>query len=529
MKCPNCGAEIKDKKVCDFCGTQITMEMQRTYEQLNRAGCPKCHSTNIQFRRENQGEISREKSKQIVHKTVGFCKDCGYTWLPTGVGQQEPRKNNLWLLVLGWIFIFPVPLTILMLRKKEMKTLNKYGIIAIAWIIYLIIGLTGNSSDESEKIYTDASISAVVESTSATTTAAETISEKNATTNTYGYSKAENVVATTTYGYSETEKAADETTVKRKNLSQTDILINDIIGDTSRYYSEKGCVNGNTLIWRKRKPNSEYRCVAMYNTETKELKQLTDWTDETVTFVCLNERVYIDYNNWNGYDITNLVLCYDMQGNKIFEEESYGGWLYLEDGRILCGTTICDKNLENPVELPTLTIDIGHGLTEEYIAEVACVYKNKAYVNYSYIPKVINLDTLEISDASDYDEIFCRSSGMFNGKYAIGNIGDWLTTYKNKSVIVNLDTKEVYEYENLSKYIDGEYFVTQKAFYYVKEYALYKYISENKSEIVYDGSRYSSNFDLVSEDYLIVSDEMGTFLIDRDTGEETKLEFKTEW
>lgn len=102
MKCPNCGAEIKDKKVCDFCGTQITMEMQRTYEQLNRAGCPKCHSTNIQFRRENQGEISREKSKQIVHKTVGFCKDCGYTWLPTGVGQQEPRKNNLWLWVLGW-------------------------------------------------------------------------------------------------------------------------------------------------------------------------------------------------------------------------------------------------------------------------------------------------------------------------------------------------------------------------------------------------------------------------------------------
>lgn len=391
------------------------MEMQRTYEQLNRTGCPKCHSTNIQFKRENQGEISGEKSKQIVHKTVGFCKDCGYTWLPTGVGQQEPQKNNLWLWVLGWICIFPVPLTILMLRKKEMKASNKYGIIAIAWIIYLIIGLTGNLSDESEKIYTDASTSAVVESTNATTAAAEIVSEKNATTNIYEHSENETAVETTTYEYSEPEKVAGETTVKEKNLSQTDILINDRI-ENPPYFSKNVGINGNTLIWRKRKPNSEYRCVAMYNTETKELKQLTDWTDITINFVCLNERVYIDYMDWE----ISLVLWYDMQGNKIFEEKGYGGWLYLEDGRILRESTIYDKNLENPVELPTLTIDIGHGLTEELIAEVACVYKNKAYVNYSYyidewgqlskgsesISKVVNLDTLEISDASDDEKFF---------------------------------------------------------------------------------------------------------------------------
>lgn len=99
-----------------------------------------------------------------------MCKDCGYTWLPTGVGQQEPKKNNLWLWVLGWICIFPVPLTILMLRKKEMKSSLKYGIIAFAWIIYLIIGLSGNSSDKSENIHTDTSTPAVVESTTITTT-----------------------------------------------------------------------------------------------------------------------------------------------------------------------------------------------------------------------------------------------------------------------------------------------------------------------------------------------------------------------
>ncbi|MDO5150913.1 MAG: zinc ribbon domain-containing protein [Oscillospiraceae bacterium] len=169
MKCPNCGAEIGRKKSCEFCGTQITLDMQRTQEQLNREGCPKCHSTNIQFRRENQGEIRGKKSKQVVHKTIGFCKDCGYTWFPTGAGQQEPKKNNLWLWVLGWIFIFPVPLTILMLRKKEMKSSLKYGIIAVAWIIYLIIGLTGNSSGKSGNSHTDTSTPTVVESNTITT------------------------------------------------------------------------------------------------------------------------------------------------------------------------------------------------------------------------------------------------------------------------------------------------------------------------------------------------------------------------
>ena len=35
----------------------------------------------------------------------------------------------------------------LMLRKKDMKPALKYGIIAAAWIVYLIIGLSGNSND----------------------------------------------------------------------------------------------------------------------------------------------------------------------------------------------------------------------------------------------------------------------------------------------------------------------------------------------------------------------------------------------
>ena len=57
--------------------------------------------------------------------------------------QPQPKKRRTWLWVLGWIFIFPVPLTILMLRKKDMKPVLKYGIIAAAWIVYLLIAFSG--------------------------------------------------------------------------------------------------------------------------------------------------------------------------------------------------------------------------------------------------------------------------------------------------------------------------------------------------------------------------------------------------
>lgn len=149
MKCSNCGAEIKDKsKVCEFCGSQITYDMQREQELLNKSGCPKCGSSNVTFNREKQGEIKGKNGTAVVRTTVGLCKDCGHTWATTN-GSETPKKGKTWLWVLGWICIFPLPLTILMLRKKDMKPALKYGIIAIAWIIYLAIGLSGGSSSNS--------------------------------------------------------------------------------------------------------------------------------------------------------------------------------------------------------------------------------------------------------------------------------------------------------------------------------------------------------------------------------------------
>lgn len=133
MKCPNCGAETS-AAVCEYCGTQIN----------NPQGCCKrCGSPNLSFRRENQGEIKGKKTKQIVHRTVGVCKDCGYTWFED---EKASPKRKTWLWVLGWIFIFPLPLTILMIKNKKLKLWLKILIIAASWVVYLLIALAGKSS-----------------------------------------------------------------------------------------------------------------------------------------------------------------------------------------------------------------------------------------------------------------------------------------------------------------------------------------------------------------------------------------------
>lgn len=151
MKCPNCGAEIGNEKVCQYCNSQIPYSMQREQELINKAGCPKCSSSNVTFKRENQGEVRGKNSKRVIHRTVGLCKDCGYTWYPQeNRSNAQPKKNNMWLWILGWICIFPIPLTILMLRNKNMKPTVKYGIIAVVWVVYLLIGLSGGKEKSSD-------------------------------------------------------------------------------------------------------------------------------------------------------------------------------------------------------------------------------------------------------------------------------------------------------------------------------------------------------------------------------------------
>lgn len=71
------------------------------------------------------------------------------------------KKKNTWLWVLGWLCIFPLPLTILMLRNQKLDKKIRIGIIAVAWIFYLIIVLasgSGDSNSDGTKTSTETSV-----------------------------------------------------------------------------------------------------------------------------------------------------------------------------------------------------------------------------------------------------------------------------------------------------------------------------------------------------------------------------------
>ena len=194
MKCPNCGAETQNK-ICEFCGSEMPKEretvnitnnyygdtpMQEQGETTVKGSCPKCGSTKISFKRERIAVATRSNSRkkalgsgskgqsysQSAYRTIGLCQNCGFTWNPNAnstVGTTGKRGAPTWLWVLGWIFIFPVPLTVLLLRKKEMNSILKYGIIAVAWLLYLLIAFSGKPDDSNSNSQIDTKATTKIE------------------------------------------------------------------------------------------------------------------------------------------------------------------------------------------------------------------------------------------------------------------------------------------------------------------------------------------------------------------------------
>ena len=132
MVCPNCGASLQvdaDQKnlTCSYCGNSLYVDDEVKHVQYDNA-----EETGYQFEKGRQ----RAQTEATRAQQQSFNTNSG----------KPPKKRKTWLWVLGWIFIFPVPLTILMIRNRKLSKPVKIGIIAAAWIIYLLIAFSGGGS-----------------------------------------------------------------------------------------------------------------------------------------------------------------------------------------------------------------------------------------------------------------------------------------------------------------------------------------------------------------------------------------------
>ena len=140
--CTKCGANLHidaDRKFafCEYCGAQVLIDDEVQHLQIDNA-----ESAGYAF---EKGRQRAQNEAQAVRYN---------TYQPAPVANKKSKKIVWW--VLGWIFIFPIPLTIIISRNKKLKTGAKIGIIAAAWIVYLLIGIAGNAAKVKEQAETSA-------------------------------------------------------------------------------------------------------------------------------------------------------------------------------------------------------------------------------------------------------------------------------------------------------------------------------------------------------------------------------------
>lgn len=133
LKCPYCGAQLqinaeKEYVFCEHCGTKILIDNEISRLQIDNA-----EEAGYQF---EKGRQRAQSEARAIHKAETV----------QTVSSPQKKRRHTWLWVLGWIFIFPLPLTIILIKKKKLNPILKYGIIGIAWIIYLIFALASASN-----------------------------------------------------------------------------------------------------------------------------------------------------------------------------------------------------------------------------------------------------------------------------------------------------------------------------------------------------------------------------------------------
>ena len=147
-KCPYCGAALKvdsDNKnaTCEYCGASLILDDEVHHVQYDNA-----EQAGYEF------EKGRQRAQAEAMNNYGQVYTQQYV--------EPPRKRRrTWLWILGWICIFPLPLTILLLRKKNMNPAIKYGIIAVAWLVYFSIGYSRKAEREAEEAAQNTDVSVV--------------------------------------------------------------------------------------------------------------------------------------------------------------------------------------------------------------------------------------------------------------------------------------------------------------------------------------------------------------------------------
>ena len=155
LKCPNCGSVLqvssdRNEVYCQYCGTKLLVD-----DGIHH----------IQYDNAEQAGYEFEKGRQRAQKEQQV------NTLPAQQNYQSPvnkkKTKHTWLWVIGWIFFFPIPLTIIIASSKKLKPWVKAVLIIALWLTLIIAGYVEDSDNSTDSVVSDTSISETTDETEA--------------------------------------------------------------------------------------------------------------------------------------------------------------------------------------------------------------------------------------------------------------------------------------------------------------------------------------------------------------------------
>lgn len=133
--CPYCGAPVvmdnNGKGLCEYCGQWVIYDNRSEKYVLEDA-----YKAGYEFEKGRQ-KAQAEARIQSAH-TTHYDQQGQSSTAPAG------RRHWGWWVV-GWIFMYPIPLTILMVRNKSLSWWAKALIIVAGWASYFLIAYSSRS------------------------------------------------------------------------------------------------------------------------------------------------------------------------------------------------------------------------------------------------------------------------------------------------------------------------------------------------------------------------------------------------
>lgn len=140
MVCPQCSGTLEapenaKQAQCPFCGTTVMIDDEIKHIQFDGV-----EKAGYDF---ENGRIKAQQDRiaqQVAYQQAAI----------RAKQEAENKQKRMIFWVCGWIFCFPIPLTILVAKSKKLKPTVKAAILVPLWLIVILFGVAVNQGSKTE-------------------------------------------------------------------------------------------------------------------------------------------------------------------------------------------------------------------------------------------------------------------------------------------------------------------------------------------------------------------------------------------